>query len=25
VYIAHQLDVLGRMTAPMGEDQDGKP
>jgi predicted O-methyltransferase YrrM len=25
VYIAHQLDVLGRMTAPMGEEQDGKP
>jgi hypothetical protein len=22
VYIAHQLDVLGRMTAPMGEEQD---
>jgi predicted O-methyltransferase YrrM len=25
VYIAHQLDVLGRMTAPMGKEQDGKP
>ena len=25
VYIAHQLDVLGRMTAPMEEEQDGKP
>jgi hypothetical protein len=25
VYIAHQLDVLGRMTARMGEEQDGKP
>jgi len=25
VYIAHQLDVLGRMTAPMVEEQDGKP
>jgi hypothetical protein len=25
VYIAHQLDVLGRMTAPFGEEQDGKP
>jgi hypothetical protein len=25
VYIAHQLDVLGRMTGPMGEEQDGKP
>ena len=25
VYIAHQLDVLGRVTAPMGEEQDGKP
>ena len=25
VYIAHQLDVLGRMTAPVGEKQDGKP
>ena len=25
VYIAHQLDVLGRMTAPMGEEHDGKP
>ena len=25
VYIAHQLDVLGRMTAPMGQEQDGKP
>ena len=25
VYIAHQLDVLGRMTAPMGEEQHGKP
>jgi len=25
VYIAHQLDILGRMTAPMGEEQDGKP
>jgi hypothetical protein len=25
VYIAHQLDVLGRMTAPIGEEQDGKP
>src|SRR4029077_5036210 len=24
VYIAHQLDVLGRMTAPMGEGQGGK-
>ena len=23
VYIAHQLDVLGRMTAPMGEEQGG--
>jgi hypothetical protein len=25
VYIAHQLDVLGRMTAPAGEAQDGRP
>jgi hypothetical protein len=25
LYIAHQLDVLGRVTAPMGERQDGKP
>src|SRR5271169_2506967 len=25
VYIAHQLDVLGRVTAPMAEEQDGKP
>jgi hypothetical protein len=25
VYIAHQLDVLGRMTAPMGDEQDEKP
>jgi hypothetical protein len=25
VYIAHQLDVLGRMPAPMGERQGGKP
>ncbi len=25
VYIAHQLDVLGRMTAPMVEEQHGKP
>ena len=24
VYIAHQLDVLGRMTTPAGEAQDGK-
>ena len=25
VYIAHQLDVLGRMTAPMGGNETGKP
>jgi predicted O-methyltransferase YrrM len=25
VYIAHQLDVLGRVPAPMGEEQDGIP
>ena len=25
VYIAHQLDVLGRMTALVGEKEDGKP
>jgi predicted O-methyltransferase YrrM len=25
VYMAHQLDVLGRVTAPMGEQQGGKP
>ena len=25
VYIAHQLDVLGRVPAPMGERQGGKP
>ena len=25
VYIAHQLDVLGRMTALKGEEQGGKP
>jgi hypothetical protein len=25
VYIAHQLDVLGRMIAPMGEEHDRKP